>query len=100
MLFQQVPISILNADDPSVAFFRGLVRGRVVTYGLDNEADVRASEVDARANGTSFTVTTADWSGRVDLQLPGSFNVHNALAVMALAKVEGIDLDLAARALG
>jgi UDP-N-acetylmuramoyl-L-alanyl-D-glutamate--2,6-diaminopimelate ligase len=100
MLFQQVPVSILNLDDPSVAYFHGLVRGRMETYGLDNEADVRASEVDARANGTSFTVATAEWSGRVDLQLPGSFNVHNALAVMALARVEGIDLDLAARALG
>ena len=91
MLFQQVPMSILNADDPSVAYFHAIAGGRVVTYGLDNEADVRASDVDARANGTSFTVTTAEWSGRVELQLPGSFNVHNALAVMALAKVEGIE---------
>ena len=60
MLFQQVPISILNADDPSVAYFRAVAGGRVVTYGLDNEADVRASAVDARANGTSFKVTAAD----------------------------------------
>jgi UDP-N-acetylmuramoyl-L-alanyl-D-glutamate--2,6-diaminopimelate ligase len=100
MLFQQVPMAILNADDPSVAYFHAIAGGRVVTYGLDNEADVRASQVDARANGTSFTLTTADWSGRVELQLPGSFNVSNVLAVMALARVEGIDLDLAARALG
>ena len=100
LLFQQVPMSILNADDPSVAYFQAMAGGRVVTYGLDNEADVRASNVEARANGTSFVVTTADWSDRVDLRLPGSFNVHNALAVMTLAKAEGIDLDLAARALG
>jgi UDP-N-acetylmuramoyl-L-alanyl-D-glutamate--2,6-diaminopimelate ligase len=100
MLFQQVPTAILNADDPSVAYFHAIAGGRVVTYGFDNEADVRASDVEPRSNGTAFTVTTEDWSGRVDLQLPGSFNVHNALAVVALAKVEGIDLDLAARALG
>jgi len=100
MLFRQVPMSILNADDPSVAYFRAIADGRVVTYGLDSDADVRVSDVDARANGTSFTVTSDEWSGRVDLQLPGSFNVHNALAVMTLAKVEGVDLDLAARALG
>ena len=100
MLFQQVPISILNADDPSVGYFHAIAGGRVVSYGLDNEADVRASDVDARANGTSFTVTTEGWSGRIDLQLPGSFNVHNALAVVALARAEGIDLDLVARALG
>ena len=100
MLFQRVPMSILNADDPSVAYFHAAAAGRVVTYALDNEADVRGSTVDARPNGTAFSVRAGDWSGRVDLQLPGSFNVDNALAVMALAQAEGIDLDLAARALG
>jgi UDP-N-acetylmuramoyl-L-alanyl-D-glutamate--2,6-diaminopimelate ligase len=100
MLFQQAPMSILNADDSSVAYFHAIAAARVLTYGLDKEADVRASDVDARATGTSFGVTSGEWHGRVDLQLPGSFNVHNALAVMALARVEGIDLDLAARALG
>ena len=100
MLFQQVPLSILNADDPSVAYFHAIAGGRVLSYGLGNEADVFAADVDARANGTAFTVMAGEWSGRVDLRLPGSFNVHNALAVMALARMEGIDLDLAARALG
>jgi UDP-N-acetylmuramoyl-L-alanyl-D-glutamate--2,6-diaminopimelate ligase len=100
MLFQQAPIAILNADDPSFDYFRGQSIGRAVTYALEADADVRGSNVDARANGTSFTVTAADWSGRVDLQLPGSFNVHNALAVVALAHAEGIDLDLAVTALG
>jgi UDP-N-acetylmuramoyl-L-alanyl-D-glutamate--2,6-diaminopimelate ligase len=100
MLFQQAPIAILNADDPSYEYFRDQSSGRVVTYALEADADVRASAVDARANGTSFDVTAGEWSGRVDLHLPGSFNVHNALAVVALAQAEGIDLDLAARALG
>jgi UDP-N-acetylmuramoyl-L-alanyl-D-glutamate--2,6-diaminopimelate ligase len=100
MLFQQAPIAILNADDLSFDYFRGQSTGRVTTYGLEADADVRASDVDARAKGTSFTATTAEWSGRLDLRLPGSFNVHNALAVLALARVEGIDLDLAVRALG
>ena len=100
LLFEQAPISILNADDPSFAFFQGRAQGSVVTYGLEADADVRASAVDASAAGTAFTVTAGDWSNRVALRLPGSFNVHNALAAMALARVEGIDLDLAARALG
>jgi UDP-N-acetylmuramoyl-L-alanyl-D-glutamate--2,6-diaminopimelate ligase len=100
MLFEQVPISILNADDPSADFFHAAAAGRVVTYGVDSEADLSASAIDARANGTSFEVATGDWSGRVNLQMPGSFNVDNALAVMALAAVEGIDLGLAAKALG
>ena len=100
LLFQQVPISILNADDPSFEYFGSAAGGRVITYGVDSDTDVRASAIDPRPNGTAFTVDVGDWSGRVDLQLPGSFNVHNALAVVALASAEGIDLDLAARALG
>jgi UDP-N-acetylmuramoyl-L-alanyl-D-glutamate--2,6-diaminopimelate ligase len=100
ILFRQTPVAILNADDPSFDYFRGQSIGRVITYALEANADLRASAVDARANGTSFTVTAGDWSGRVDLQLPGSFNVYNALAVVALAQVEGVDLDVAARALG
>jgi UDP-N-acetylmuramoyl-L-alanyl-D-glutamate--2,6-diaminopimelate ligase len=100
MLFRQTPLSILNADDSTVAYFHAVAAGQVVTYALDNEADVRASDVDPRANGTAFTVTAGGWTGRVDLQLPGSFNVHNALAAMTLAHTEGIDLDLAGLALG
>jgi UDP-N-acetylmuramoyl-L-alanyl-D-glutamate--2,6-diaminopimelate ligase len=100
MLFQQTPTAILNADDPSYDYFRAQCAGRVATYGLEANADVRASAVDPRANGTAFNVTVGAWTGRVSLQLPGSFNVHNALAVMALAHVERLDLDLAARALG
>ncbi len=100
MLFEQAPISILNADEASFAYFRTKASGSVISYGLETDADVRASAVAASATGTAFDVTTDDWAGRVALRLPGSFNVHNALAVMALARVEGIDLDLAARALG
>ena len=100
MLFEQAPRSILNADDASFGFFRDRAAGQVTTYGLEADAEVRASAIDASATGTAFDVTAGDWSGRVALRLPGSFNVHNALAAMALAAVEGIDLDLAAQALG
>jgi UDP-N-acetylmuramoyl-L-alanyl-D-glutamate--2,6-diaminopimelate ligase len=99
-LFEQAPISVLNADDPSFAYFRARAAGEVVTYALEADADVRASAVNASAGGTAFDVSAGNWRGRVSLQLPGSFNVHNALAVMALARVEGIDLDTAAGALG
>jgi UDP-N-acetylmuramoyl-L-alanyl-D-glutamate--2,6-diaminopimelate ligase len=99
-LFEQAPVSILNADDPSFAFFRDRAAGSVTTYGLEADADVRASAVDASPTGTAFDVTAGAWSGRVALRLPGSFNVYNGLAAIALAQVEGIDLDLAARALG
>ncbi|HEX6139286.1 MAG TPA: UDP-N-acetylmuramoyl-L-alanyl-D-glutamate--2,6-diaminopimelate ligase [Candidatus Limnocylindria bacterium] len=99
MLFEEAPISILNADDPSFDYFRGRARDRVLTYALEADADLRATEVDARGDGTTFTLHAPGWSGRVHVPIPGSFNVHNALAAMALAHVEGVDLAVAADAI-
>jgi UDP-N-acetylmuramoyl-L-alanyl-D-glutamate--2,6-diaminopimelate ligase len=99
-LVEEAPIAILNADDSAFGFFREHARDRVVTYGTDPSADVRATDIQARVDGTTFTATTPGWSGEVSLQLPGDFNVHNALAALALADVEGVDPAAAARALG
>jgi len=100
LLVAEAPVAILNADDPHVGFFRTRARDRVLTYGMHADADVRAADVVAGPTGTTFTTTVEGWSGPVSLQLPGSFNVHNALAVLALAVTEGIDPGLAAAAVG
>jgi len=100
MLVEEAPLAVLNADDPNFGFFRDHARDRVVTYAANNPADVRAIGIDARPDGTTFTAEAEGWSGTVHLQLPGSFNVHNALAVLALARAEGIDLTIAADAIG
>jgi len=100
LLVEEAPVAVLNADDPNFGFFRDHARDRVVTYAAHNPADVRAIGIDARPDGTTFTAEADGWSGTVHLQLPGSFNVYNALAVMALAQAEGIDLTTAADAIG
>lgn len=100
MLVEEAPLAILNADDPAFGYFRDRARDRVLTYGTDVAAQVRATDIQTRADGTTFTATTPGWSGEVHLQLPGAFNVHNALAALALAEAEGIDLAAAAAAIG
>jgi UDP-N-acetylmuramoyl-L-alanyl-D-glutamate--2,6-diaminopimelate ligase len=100
MLVEEAPIAILNADDPAFGYFRDRARDRIVTYGTDASAEIRASDIQARADGTTFTATTSTWTGEVHMQLPGAFNVHNALAALTLAEVEGVDLAAAARAVG
>jgi len=63
----------------------------LVTYGLDDAADVRLTP-----QGASFT-----WRGRaVALALAGRFNVGNALGAAAAASVLGVDDDAIARGLG
>jgi len=99
MLFEAAPVAILNADDPHFAYFREHARDRVVTYAVEADADLRATDLEADEAGTSFSLAAPGWSGRIRVPLPGSFNVHNTLAALALAHVEGLDLAPAADAI-
>jgi UDP-N-acetylmuramoyl-L-alanyl-D-glutamate--2,6-diaminopimelate ligase len=89
--------AIVNADDPSAGAFVGVAQeagARILTYGTDPAADVRATRVEEDANRLRIAYDAPSGAATVDLQLVGRFNVHNALAVIALG--EGIGLDLAA----
>jgi len=68
--------------------------------GADPAADVRPSTVREDASGLRVGVTTPRWRSDVTLRLAGRFNVHNALAALTLAEVEGVDLAAAATAIG
>ena len=98
-LVEEAPLAILNADDESFEYFRERSRGRVVTYAIEADADLRAEAVAADATGSRFELNAASWRGSVSLPMPGRFNVYNALAALALAEAEGVDLALAADAL-
>ncbi len=85
---------IINADDPSAGRFIGVTQeagARVVTYGTDPGADVRATRVEEAAAGLRISVATPSGTATVQLRIGGRFNVHNALAVIALGEAIGLD---------
>ncbi|HEY6962273.1 MAG TPA: MurT ligase domain-containing protein [Gaiellaceae bacterium] len=58
------------------------------------ELDVRAVDVALRGlDGASFTLRAAEGDARIDLALPGLYNVYNALGAAALALDLGLPLD-------
>jgi UDP-N-acetylmuramoyl-L-alanyl-D-glutamate--2,6-diaminopimelate ligase len=90
-------VGVVNADDPSAGAFIGVAQeagARIVTYGTDATADVKATRVEEDQRRLRIAYDAPSGSGTVDLRLVGRFNVHNALAVVALG--EGIGLDPAA----
>lgn len=98
-LVEEAPIAILNADDGAYPFFRGRARGRVITYGIEADADLRATRLEATATGTSFDLDSPRWRGRATIAVPGRFNVSNALATLAVGEALELDLAHAAQAL-
>jgi UDP-N-acetylmuramoyl-L-alanyl-D-glutamate--2,6-diaminopimelate ligase len=93
LLVQEAPIAVLNADDEAFDYFRERARDRVVTYAIDADADLRATNLRADASGTSFTLTSPGWRGEVRIPMPGRYNVSNALAALAIVHAVGLDLE-------
>jgi UDP-N-acetylmuramoyl-L-alanyl-D-glutamate--2,6-diaminopimelate ligase len=98
-LIEEAPLAILNADDAAFGYFQARARDRVVTFAIETDADVRASDLVPGPGGTRFRLEAPTWSGEVEVPVPGRFNVANALAAFAVAESQGIPLDDAARAL-
>lgn len=91
------PLGIVNLDDPSAALFIEAARGtgaRVLTYGTDQAADVRAIRIAETAQAVHVDFIAPSGAAALELRLAGRFNAHNALAVVALG--EALELDPAA----
>lgn len=77
--------AIINADDDFADYFEGLAgHRRMLLFGLDGRADVRARDIELAATGSRFTLATPRGSSRIELPLPGRHNIHNALAAAAI----------------
>ena len=98
-LIEEAPIAILNADDESFAYFRERAAGRVITYGIDHKADLRAGNLRPDPSGTSFHLEAPRWHGEARVALPGRFNVSNALAALGVVEALGLDVHHASTAL-
>jgi UDP-N-acetylmuramoyl-L-alanyl-D-glutamate--2,6-diaminopimelate ligase len=89
--------AVVNADDPSAGRFVGVAQeagARIVTYGTDPSANVRAERVEEDAAGLRIAYVAPSGEAALSLRLAGRFNVYNALAVVAIG--EAMDLDPAA----
>jgi UDP-N-acetylmuramoyl-tripeptide--D-alanyl-D-alanine ligase len=80
-------VAVLNADDPRVAQFGKAHAGKTVTFGIENEADVRATRVTYSEQGTRFHAAGVDF----ETQLFGRHSVLNILAGIAIAQLYGLE---------
>jgi UDP-N-acetylmuramoyl-L-alanyl-D-glutamate--2,6-diaminopimelate ligase len=99
LLVEEAPVAVLNVDDEQFGYLRERAPGTVIRYGIESEADLRATALDLGPRGSRFHVSGPRWEGAVTLQLPARFNVSNALAALGLAEAEGLDPERAAAAL-
>lgn len=83
---------IVNTDDDSARLFAGDVL-RAVGYGLKS-GHVVAKNVELTPAGSKYQAVTDDVTYDIICNIPGSFNVSNSLAVVAVGHTLGIKKEL------
>ncbi|HLD09292.1 MAG TPA: Mur ligase family protein, partial [Methylophilaceae bacterium] len=92
-------IAIINADDTFAPLWKKLAAPhQIMTFGLDNAADVSAA-YQLKADGSDMQINTPQGMATTYLPVPGLHNVRNALAATATALAMGVSLAAVAKGL-
>ena len=97
---QIVKTAILNIDDGSFSRLAEIETPRRLTYGLQNSADVSATDIHSLPHGTEFSLhiitnITPEAAATVNISssLFGEFNVYNMMAAAAAALAANVSID-------
>ncbi|WP_078550643.1 UDP-N-acetylmuramoyl-L-alanyl-D-glutamate--2,6-diaminopimelate ligase [Litchfieldia alkalitelluris] len=89
---QKPKFAVLNSDDPASVEYAKSTAAKIVTYGIDNDSDIMATNIHMTSSGTSFDLVTASERVNVSIKLIGKFSVYNILAATAASLVSHIPL--------
>ena len=79
---------IINAEDPNAEQFAAAIKNPI-TYGLE-QGELRASQVRLTPAGSQYAATIGEDEYLINCHLPGSFNVSNSLAAVAVGRAVGL----------
>lgn len=95
-LFRLAQKAVVNLDMENPQYFCEAGAKQVLTYSTKNpQAHLVASDIALDFKGTEFTVDET----RFQLNIPGLFNIENALAALGVARLLDIDFTVAREAL-
>lgn len=99
--------AVLCIDHPEVQAMIGRIEDRrLISYGLSPQADVRAQDIKFANGGVTFNIAfqisgsdESEVVSGVHLPMPGTHNVLNSLAAIAVAREMGMDMGAIKKAL-
>ena len=88
-LFAEPGLAVVNVDDEHGR--RIAAERDAVTFGIDNDADYRARDIEFDFAGSRFTLDMPGRSVEVESPLPGFFNVLNVIGAIAAVRPFGVE---------
>ncbi len=101
-------VSVVNGDDPEAAYFLQFLADEKYVYGVKPETaevmplaqTVLADEIESGSTGSTFVARVDGTTIPVQVNIPGAFNVANALAAVCVGLAHGVALETIGRAIG
>ncbi len=85
-ILEYAGVASVNADDQFLIEGMKDFRGRTITYGIENSADVYAKDIALKERTSNFKLCFS--GGReieINLSIAGKFNIYNVLAAASIA---------------
>ena len=94
-ILNDINVAIVNADDSFLmdGFQSSVFNGRIFRYGINNEAEVYATDIESDEKGSVFILHIGDKSIDVHPGIPGRFNIYNLLAAASVGYIFNIDME-------
>ncbi|MBU4320476.1 MAG: UDP-N-acetylmuramoyl-tripeptide--D-alanyl-D-alanine ligase [Nitrospinae bacterium] len=91
-LLDTVKKVVVSADDAFLMQGVSGYQGEVITFGIENKADVFAKDIRMKDRGSDFLLCFGEVNCvEITLNIPGAFNIYNALAASAIGQIFNID---------
>ncbi|MBD1379929.1 UDP-N-acetylmuramoyl-L-alanyl-D-glutamate--2,6-diaminopimelate ligase [Metabacillus arenae] len=91
--------AILNLDDPATEHFSKMTTAHIISYGIEQDSDVKADNIQMTSAGTVFDLYTPKGQRKVCMKLIGKFSVYNVLAAVSACLASNIDFETIVRAI-
>jgi UDP-N-acetylmuramoyl-L-alanyl-D-glutamate--2,6-diaminopimelate ligase len=82
--------AVVNGDDPASAYMRTQTAARILTYGLDADADFTARGLEVDSSAMTFNSSYCGEDAHTSVRLLGRYNASNCLAAVAVAVSRGV----------
>lgn len=92
-LFRMSNYGVINADDKICEEIKKYATCKILTYGIDKAADLKAKNITYSLKGVSFTLEFNHRQWEVHLGIPGKFSVYNALATIGACYSLGFKME-------
>lgn len=84
--------AVINNDDRYGRLIKNLTKRETVTYGIENDSDLMARDINFDISHTSFVLDTGKEKINLETNLVGRYNIYNILAAVAFFLKEGFEI--------